>query len=164
MRTLQIIVLMTCLATLAAAQNANSTRDRKVIAAAKAVYASKLETRLPPMPFNQWLRMVAGPGARITYEVNDCGEQTGTAADRERDFPMCVEAVAEERDHHVTIIALAMGTFRRGVFGEPSVAWASTGCDRYSAEPLKKLSDIVRSRTGHHQPCPNPELAPGRPS
>jgi hypothetical protein len=158
------IATLVFMSVLTLAQTSETARDRKVIAAAKAVYVSKLETRLPPMPFNQWLRMVAGPGARITYEVNDCGEQTGTAADRERDFPMCVEAVAEERDHRVTIIALAVGTLRRGAFGEPSVAWVRAGCDRYSAEPLKKLSDIVRSRTGNHQPCPIPQLAPGRPS
>jgi hypothetical protein len=157
MRFLCIGALLMFVSVFALAQDANSARDRKVIAAAKAVPVSKLDSKLPAMRFERWLKLVAGEGARITYEVNDCGEQTGTPAN-DRDFPMCVEAMAESRDQRVIVVSIAVGTFRRGAVGEPVVSSASIGCDRYASEPLKNLSDLPLGRPGGRKLCPAPNL------
>src|ERR1700730_8140719 len=67
-------------------------RVRKMIAYVKRITASELDSKLTAEPFGRWLTRIAGPDAAIAWEVNDCGEQTGSPADRLRDIPVCVQA------------------------------------------------------------------------
>jgi hypothetical protein len=117
-------------------------RDRKAIAYTKAILVSKLDPKLPSIPFEQWLIKEAGEGAQISWEVNDCGEQTGTAEDQDTDFPMCVEAEARMRDKRVIVISIAVGTYQRGVYGKPVTWWITVGHDPSSDPPLQTLSDV----------------------
>ena len=82
---------------------------------------------------------------KIKYEVNDCGEQTGTSADKGRDFPMCVEAMADSLDVHISVV-LGVGTFKRGILGTKAdmrgVGFSIEGEGNFDA---KKLSDLSAS-------------------
>ena len=117
-------------------------RDRKMIAYAKAIPVAQLEAKLPAIPFERWLIKQAGEGAQITWEVNDCGEQTGTAEDAENDFPLCVEADAHLRDKRVIVVSIAVGTYKRGISGKPATFWITVGKDPNSDEPLDNLSEV----------------------
>src|SRR5687768_10830435 len=90
--------------------------DQTAIRYARSFAVSKLEKGLPGQRFDLWLRKLAGKRSRISWEVNDCGEQTGSPADRGRDVPMCVEATAVSFDLHIGV-SLGVGTFRRGIIG-----------------------------------------------
>jgi hypothetical protein len=57
------------------------TRDRRLSAYAKGLPASKLDPQLPHHPFISWFLSVVGSGAKIDWEINDCGEQTGNPND-----------------------------------------------------------------------------------
>ncbi|MGB9105471.1 MAG: hypothetical protein WCC59_11990, partial [Terriglobales bacterium] len=94
-------------------------RDRKAIAHTKAILVSQLDPKLPAIGFERWLIKEAGEGAEIRWEVNDCGEQTGTAEDRGSDFPLCVEAEAHMRDKRVIVVSIAVGTYQSGIAGKP---------------------------------------------
>ena len=63
--------------------------------------------------------MAAGggcPQTPITWEVNDCGEQTGNPeADKGRDFPICVEAQATLQKKRTLSISVSVGTLQTGV-------------------------------------------------
>src|SRR4051812_49119754 len=74
----------------------NRRLEAVAIKYAKSYLVSKIENGLPPKPFAVWLQELVGAKTPVTWEINDCGEQTGTSADRGRDFPLCVKAIAEQ--------------------------------------------------------------------
>src|SRR5687768_13422891 len=87
-----------------------SRRDAEVIRYAKNLSVSDIERGMPKQGLDRWLRKTLGNSLPLKWEVNDCGEQTGTPADRGRDFPMCIEASAETVDLYVGV-SLQVGTF-----------------------------------------------------
>lgn len=58
-----------------------------LIAAAKGVSLSSLDSTLPALPFARWLSTLR-PGSAIEWEVNDCGEGGDG-----REAPTCVQAI-----------------------------------------------------------------------
>lgn len=165
MRVVRIAASFFLLATLAAA--AQTPRDRKLIAYAKAIPVSQLDPKLPAVAFERWLEKEAGPGAQISWEVNDCGEQTGSPEDAGSDFPICVEANANLADKRVIVVSIAVGTYHRGIYGKPVPWWITVGFDPYSDKPVKTLSDVPLEliRT-HDMPPPKPirDLPLGKPT
>jgi hypothetical protein len=125
-------------------------RDRKAIAYTKALLVSQLDPKLSAIPFERWLIKEAGEGAQISWEVNDCGEQTGNAEDRDSDFPLCVEAEARMRDKRVIVVSIAVGTYQRGITGKPATWWITVGHDPSSDPALKTLSDVPLKLIGTH--------------
>ena len=137
---MRLFVAVFGISLLAAAQE--STRDQRAIEQAQQTPVSMLEAGLPNQPLGQWLRDAVGPSAKITWEVNDCGEQTGNPdLDRGRDFPLCVEGVAKLTDGRLVSVSVAMGTFQKGISGTPSL-WsiAILMGDRY--ESVQMLRDL----------------------
>lgn len=56
-----------------------------------------------------------GPKAKITWEVNDCGEQTGGEADKDRDLPICAEVQANLPDQRIVVVRILAATFKKGL-------------------------------------------------
>ena len=117
-------------------------RDKKMIAYAKAIPVSQLDPKLPSVAFERWWMKEAGQGAQISWEVNDCGEQTGATEDRDSDFPVCAEANAKMSDKRVIVVSIAVGTYKRGISGKPATFWITVGKDPNSDEPLDTLSEV----------------------
>ena len=119
MKLLKLFVLLLCsFATISVAQE---NFEELFVEAAKSTPIQKFDPTLPAVSALNWINSVAIPHSNIIWEVNDCGEQTGTAADRGRDFPACVEAifpVAPETEAHISFM---VGTFHRGVIGQPKL-------------------------------------------
>ncbi len=68
--------------------------EEQAIELAKATPTSEIEQGMPAQPFEAWLQSLAGAGAELKWELNDCGEGTGGPADQERDMPLCVSVNA----------------------------------------------------------------------
>ena len=97
--------------------------DRAAIQYAQAILVSTLDRNLPRITLKFFLENESD-GARIRWEVNDCGEQTGSpTVDRGRDFPMCVEAEVFLKDQRSLNVSVAVGTFKKGVVDRP-VVWS----------------------------------------
>jgi hypothetical protein len=167
--SLRFVRTAACLGLLIAVAAAGQTpRDRKAIAYTKAILVSKLDPKLPGISFERWLIKEAGEGAQINWEVNDCGEQTGTPEEQEseNDIPMCVEAEARMRDKRVIVVGIAVGTYQRGITGKPSTWWITVGFDPSSDPPLKTLSDVPLKLIDTHgvpPPTPTRDLPVGKP-
>ncbi len=146
------------LAALATAQTPQSSRDRRAIAAAKSIPVSQLDRKLPRIAFDQWLRTQV-PNGRITYEVNDCGEQTGNPQlDRGRDFPMCAEARISLGARHKLYIELPVGTFKTGVKAGPAgffyaVIVGSDGSQNW-IKTLSKVPEAIKAIKIGDMPAP----------
>jgi hypothetical protein len=114
-----------------------------LIAIAKRVPASSLDSTLPAVPFEQWLAQLSGlPPSAIKWEINDCGEGgDGRAA------PTCVEAILPlraESTAHASVVMIGTD----GTRAVPSVWDLSIGAG-YAFAGFKTLHEwAARLRRG----------------
>lgn len=121
--------------------------ETRVINYARRIKASTLDSSLPRTTIEAWFRSVVGPQAKISWETNDCGEQTGAPGAAKRDVPMCAQVRAKlERGREVGV-AIGVGTFRKGISGRPTVFYAyinDSGNLRH-VSALGELSTLLKS-------------------
>lgn len=155
--TMILLLVISSAACVWAQKNENDARDAKLIRQVKQLPASQLDSALPSMSLEKWLRVEAGADAEFQWEVNDCGEQTGTAEDRGRDFPMCVEVDARMKDQRTIVVSVTVGTFKKGAFGKPAVFYAQLNTPHQTID-IRHLSDlpIALMKT---RGASNPEIA-----
>jgi hypothetical protein len=104
--------------------------------------AARLDSLLPKTAFLSWFRDIVGSDAKITWEINDCGEQTGVpSVDQGRDIPVCFEISAVLTDRRIIGVAIAVGTEKKGLSGAPAVynIYIDTG---KGTQHLGRLKDI----------------------
>src|SRR6266851_3459667 len=109
-----------CLLILVDQTKAQKREDRE-IGFAKKINVSQLDVGLPQQKFDEWFRNLVGSEAIVVWELNDCGEQTGSEADRKRDLPTCAQAEAKLTDGRKVIVMIAIGTLKKGLTGRPVV-------------------------------------------
>ena len=116
--------------------------EKAAIQRVKNVPVSSLDRSLPKVSLEFFLKN-EGEGVPIRWEVNDCGEQTGSpAVDQERDFPMCVAADMELRDRRTVTVLVSVGTFKSGSVGVPTV-FSVAIIDRSGLiRPVRHLGDL----------------------
>jgi hypothetical protein len=148
------LLLLSSALSLRAKNDAIKARDAKLIRQVQEISVSQLDPALPSVSFEKWLHAEAGADAEFHWEVNDCGEQTGTAADRGRDVPMCVEAQADMKDRRTIVVSIAVGTFKKGAVGKPVVYFAQLVTPATTIN-LPHLSDLPAALIKtHQQPVP----------
>ena len=106
--------------------------------------ASKLERGLPKLHFATWLKNIVGRKATLRWELNDCGEQTGSAQDAGRDIPTCLGVEATLADGRRVIILVAVGTIRKGITGKPGV-WSTVIMRGDQFFTVRSLRDLART-------------------
>ena len=97
-----------------AAQSSNVSRARLV----RQAQQTRLNVLDPTLPAKEsleaWFKRVAGTDAAVRWEVNDCGEATGTVADLTRNLPVCVEATAVLADKRVVSVSVLVEMQKTG--------------------------------------------------
>lgn len=122
------------------AQAPASSRDAKAITRVKSTLTSQLEAGMPKITLEYFLKSEAGPKARLSWEVNDCGEQTGDpATDAGRDIPVCVEADAALSDGRVISVMVAVGSVKNGTNAEARLFSVFVSGAK---DPISQLSQI----------------------
>ena len=158
-----ILIAFLLLATSSLAQAPTPTKEKKAaIDHAKSQLVSSIDHGLPKVTLEFFLKYESA-GAPITWEVNDCGEQTGDrATDQGRDFPMCVEADFN-KDHVAVSVLISVGTFKKGLAGTPEFFSATVAEPNGTSRPVRHLSDLPKEL---HRPMsksprdlPAPEIA-----
>ena len=91
---------------------APAAAQESLIAAAKGVSLSSLDSTLPALPFVRWLSTLR-PGSSIEWEVNDCGEGGDG-----RGAPTCVQAILRLGGDSTAHASLILA----GIDGKPSEA------------------------------------------
>lgn len=122
---MRIVVAIAALSALLP-QNAASS-EAAAVAFAKGVGVSAVDPMLTSrLTLSEWLSARA-KGGRVTWETNDCGEQTGDPATTPSDFPVCAEATFITCDGQPAGLSIMVGTYRRGVQAPTDLFWAYTG-------------------------------------
>jgi hypothetical protein len=153
-------VLLLCVSLVSAEDP--STRETKLIALVKSTPVSKLDTALPAVRFDQWLRTEAGADARYQWEVNDCGEQTGAPGQNANEIPTCVEADAWLKDGREIVIMIAVPTSENaGASGQkqPLVVYFALLVTAREKIDIKQLSDLPAALVRTHDPAGTSEIA-----
>lgn len=133
------------------------TQDRAVDAKEKAaldkgqnVLISTFDSALPKVSLRYFLESESD-GAKINWEVNDCGEQTGDpAVDRERDVPTCVEASFTLKDKRTIDVMVAVGSVKTGLAIKPTL-FSCTITDENGTRTLKLIELPAQIHRGRPQ-------------
>lgn len=116
--------------------------EKRFIESTKNILVDQFDPRLPEQPLSVWLDSIADSPSEVVWEVNDCGEQTGSPADTRRDFPACVEAIVIATPEVKIHISIIVGTFKQGITGQARIFQAFV--ERYGKyQRLEQLSDIL---------------------
>ncbi len=94
---------------IAIASGAQQPRTTGGIELLKATPVSRIEAGLPGTRFDRWFADQVRP-AEPKYELDDCGERSGTPEERGKQFPMCatVTAIVEIRKIQLSFV---VGTY-----------------------------------------------------
>lgn len=121
--------------------------DKAIIERAQKADVSTLDKTLKKQRLDDWLKQILGPGARLSWGTTDCGEGSGSPADRGRDLPICVEPLAKLPDGRQVVLEIGMGSHQKGIddpYGLYVIAITTNG------EPvfLNTLSELAAKLRG----------------
>jgi len=93
-------------------------QEETIIAYAQNIQVSNLDSTLPKQPIEVWLTSLVGSKTTISWEVNDCGEQTGVAGDSSSiNPPVCSQVTSKLENGRTVGIQIIVGTFKEGIKG-----------------------------------------------
>ena len=97
-------------------------QEKEIILYAQNIKVSDLDSTLPEQHIEEWLTSLVGAKATISWEVNDCGEQTGVPGDSSSiNPPTCAQVTSNLEDGRTVGIQIIIGTFKEGIKGKPQV-------------------------------------------
>lgn len=120
--------------------------DDKYVKKAKSLSAQDFDRTLPDQPIESWLRANIPAGYEVVWgeHITDCGEGTGTAADKDRDMPLCAEVELKEGSELKGYFALFVGTQRQGLLKGGSGLYFGYLDHRGTKHNFKRLSDVLQ--------------------
>jgi hypothetical protein len=146
-----VLISFLLLGTCSWGQAPSANKQEKVaIERTKNQLVSSFDRSLPKVTLEFFLKCESG-GAPITWDVNDCEEETGDpATDQGREFPICVEADFD-KDHAAVSLLISLGTSKKGLFGVPALFSVSIIEQNGTSRPVRHLSDLPKEL---HRPMP----------
>ena len=120
--------------------------DDAYVKKAKSLSAQQFDSTLPDQPIGIWLRSNIPAGYEVVWGeyITDCGEGTGTAADKERDLPLCAEVELKKGSEVKGYLALFVGTQKRGLLKKGYGLYFGY-LDHHGVEQnFKRLSDVSK--------------------
>jgi hypothetical protein len=118
----------------------------KYVKKAMSLMARDFEKDLPDQPIDVWLRSNIPARYMVVWgeRITDCGESTGTAVDKERDMPMCIEVEIKEGPEIKGYLALFVGTKKRGLFKDGYGIYFGYLEHSGNKYIFKRLSDVLK--------------------
>jgi len=95
-----------------------SSFERRALLLVQQMLAFDLDTELPKLPFAKWFKQIAGPHAGVVWQLAECGERTNAQDEKEQDLSACVEANATLPSGTKLIVAITVGSFKKGLNGK----------------------------------------------
>jgi TonB family protein len=132
------------------------TFEKQAISLVQRMSTSTLEEGLPERPFADWFKDLTGPDAGILWQLTECGERPGL----DRELLACAEANAVLSNGNKVVVAISVGTFKKGMIGSPSFFRAVIEHDNqlYQVRRLRSLPEMVR--LAQNLRFASPEMSP----
>ncbi|HEY7181878.1 MAG TPA: energy transducer TonB [Blastocatellia bacterium] len=133
--------------------------EKRAISAAQRIPASNLDAKLPNRSFVEWLNDLVGHGAGVVWQLSECG--VINAAENGQDAPACAEAIALLPNGDKVIVGISVGTFKKGLIGEPAFRGAviKSGERFYQFRRLSDLQRTLRPSRGVQRSSDPPDLS-----
>jgi hypothetical protein len=146
LKIISIVAASSCFLATSPRSGQSPRVERAMVQRVKRMPASELQSNLPSEHFDHWLRRIVGRDAVTTWEVNDCGEQSGAKAGKDRDFPICVQAETRFHDGSLLVLMVAVGTAKKGMQGKPSLkdAFIERNGKQTTLRDLSQLAESLR--------------------
>ena len=120
-------------------------QEGQAIARVKNLDVQELDPKLGNAAFKYWfITAVAAPGALVSYDLNDCGEQTGGPANEGRDIPSCVEVRTTTKAGATAWVMVLVGNTRVGVLSGTPVVYGAGLLQGDRMHEVKSLGDLAR--------------------
>lgn len=118
-----------------------SILERQAVTNLQQVYVSELDSRLPKIPFSEWIRQQIGSKAGLIWQLSECGNQAIGG-----DISACSEINASLPDNRKIILMITIGGFKKGVYGNPAFFYGVIDKDGeiYEVPQLSELPAMLR--------------------
>ncbi|MBO0798271.1 MAG: hypothetical protein J2P31_05565, partial [Blastocatellia bacterium] len=103
---------------------------------------ARLDATLHERTFASWIQRIVGRRAGITWQLTECGVSPGSKGE----IQACVETCALMPDERKVVVRTWVGSFKRGMYGEPKLQFAvveSRG-EIFEASRLGDLPEMLR--------------------
>lgn len=125
--------------------------------------ASDLDAKLPNRPFLAWFNDLIGQEAGVVWQLAECGAPVSVPGGNGQDLPACAEATVILPNGNRMIVAISVGTFKKGMIGEPAFLRAVIQSDE-QIYPVPRLRDLPQMlREPRTLPSALPDVQPGLP-
>jgi TonB family protein len=101
-------------------QPAQSSWETQAVADTQRTLASELDDELPRVSFGDWFKKLVGPGTAVIWQLSECGKLADEAPNGTVDIRACVEAISVLPNGRRVIVAVLVGTFKKGITGAPA--------------------------------------------
>jgi TonB family protein len=117
------------------------TLEKQALDTVKRMMVSRLDVGLPGYSFATWFNNVIGPEAGVVWQLTECGESIVHQNGAERDLIACTEADAILPDGRKVVVAISVGTFKKGIYGEPAF-YSAVIEDNNRLYEVRRLRDL----------------------
>jgi TonB family protein len=126
--------------------------QKQAIVLAQRTPASDLDPVLPNVSLTTWFTQLVGPRAGVIWQLSECGEAITAPGEEGPDLPACLEANAILPDGQKVVLAISIGTFKKGLTGRVAYNFGVVEYDQqlYSAKRLSDLPLLLSERKGEY--------------
>jgi len=159
---MKVSVIVLCMWISIAAQS--ESFEKRAMAVVQQLSASDLDAKLPNRPFAAWFNEVVGQDAGVVWQLAECGAPVGAPGGTGQDLPACAEASVILPNGNRMIVAISVGTFKKGVTGGPAFfrAVIDSGEQIYQVRRLSDLPRMVRAPGSLPRVLPDIQTGPPR--
>lgn len=97
--------------------------EKQALELVRRTRVSTLEPEMPDRRFEDWFKELAGDRAGVIWQLSECDRGIGVR-EPGADQPACVEANALLKDGRKVVVMVAIGTFKKGITGDPGFYFA----------------------------------------
>jgi TonB family protein len=126
------------------------TLGKQALGLVQRTQASDLDPALPNVSLGTWFNQLVGPHAGVIWQLSECEEALPTPNNEGTDLPACMQAIAVLPNGRKVVIAILIGTFRRGLADKASFRFGVVEYDE-RLRAVKKLSDLPRLLSAPNQ-------------
>lgn len=121
--------------------------EKQAISIAQQAPVSSLDAQLPNRPFSAWLGEIVGRDAGVVWQLSECGGPASAPGVTGEDLQACAEASVLMPTGKRMILAISVGTFKKGITREPAFSYAviESGGQLYQVRRLRDLQTMLQS-------------------
>jgi TonB family protein len=117
--------------------------EKQALSLVQRTPAFDLDPALPNVSLGTWFNQLVGSRAGVIWQLSECGEAIAGQNNEGTDLPACMEANAILANGRKVVIAIQIGTFKKGLAGKASFHFGAVEYEK-KLLPVKRLSELPK--------------------